>query len=155
MKRLLVTLSLVVAQLAQAQAARQDGAWLKKCLDAMERVESSQSGPDDDLVNSVAAVSFINGIVSVHRQNNLQASLLVATLSSARDAEKRKNYTSIEDAQIRATLVFVPLLALPDDASGAQLAAIIRKHIAANPEKWNQGAHLLVVEALRQAFARR
>ncbi|MCZ4330965.1 Rap1a/Tai family immunity protein [Castellaniella denitrificans] len=40
----------------------------------------------------------------------------------------------------------------PSNARLGQLMGVTRKHLLANPEKWNQPAAMLVVEALMQAF---
>lgn len=40
----------------------------------------------------------------------------------------------------------------PVNARLGQLMGVVRKHLLANPEKWDQPAGTLVVEALRQAF---
>lgn len=40
----------------------------------------------------------------------------------------------------------------PPNAKLGQLMGVVSKYLLANPEKWNQSAALLAVEALRQAF---
>ncbi|GAA0221535.1 hypothetical protein GCM10009125_08290 [Castellaniella daejeonensis] len=40
----------------------------------------------------------------------------------------------------------------PPNAKLGQLMGVVRKYLLANPEKWNQPAGLLVLEALKQAF---
>lgn len=40
----------------------------------------------------------------------------------------------------------------PQNAKLGQLMAVVRKYLLANPEKWNQSAGVLVLNALTQAF---
>lgn len=46
------------------------------------------------------------------------------------------------------------LFSLPSGAGYLQIAAVVRKYLADHPEKWNQPAYKLTVEALNKAFPR-
>jgi hypothetical protein len=41
---------------------------------------------------------------------------------------------------------------LPKNATVKQILSVVGKYLEANPEKWNQAACVLVVEALKSAF---
>ena len=44
------------------------------------------------------------------------------------------------------------LICLPSGVKAGQLTAMVKKYLFANPEKWNQAASLLVMEALVPTF---
>ncbi len=48
-------------------------------------------------------------------------------------------------------LVFDPFA----EVTVAQVCAVVAKYLKENPEKWNQPAHLLVIEALKKAFPKK
>lgn len=137
-----------------AQATKLDGAWLKRGLDAAERINAMQTSSEDDFAASMAAVSYINGVVSAHRDNSFKAKLIAAVALTNRDSEGRKAFNPAEEATIKTAMLFAPLRDLPDDVSRGQVFAIVNKYLSANPEKWNQSADSLIVDALSGAFKR-
>lgn len=137
-----------------AQSAQYDGAWLKRGLDAAERVSARQNATADDIPEAMLAVGFFNGVVAAHNRNVLLASLIASTMGTTRESEKRKSLSAVEEAKVKTALAFAPLINLPKDVTNAQAYAIVNKYLAANPEKWNQNADTLIVDALSGAFKR-
>lgn len=152
MKKLIALLLLALSTASWAQGSKLDGMWLKLGLEAGERIKARQHVSDEDFAHSMEVIGFINGVVSAHVSNNLKASLIAAAISTARDSEGRKSFTSEEEAKVRTALVFSPLRRFPENVSRGQVLAVVSKYLAANPERWNQPAEMLVVAALAQAF---
>lgn len=131
-----------------------DGNWIKHSIDAYHRAYVSRNGTSQDISDSLVFMSFVSGMLAVHRQNNLTASLLSYGLTQQKGKVGAAAGAEI-DKQLRVAFVFTPLLALPEQLSPQQIVAILRRYMDTNPEKWGSGAPLLITEALQQAFARK
>ena len=65
--------------MAQQQQAF-DGNWIKKSINAMDRVDVTRNGTTEDVMDSIGFLAYVGGILAVHRQNNLLASIIVQGL---------------------------------------------------------------------------
>lgn len=138
-----------------AQPLAIDGNWIRNSINAFDRVNVTRNGTTDDTMDSIAFISYVGGILAVHRQNNLMASLLVSSLVEQKKASKSAATTIEIEKQMRVAFAFVPLLAIPENLSTQQVAAVLRKYLDANPEKWNLNAHILITDALKEAFSKK
>jgi len=132
-----------------------DGNWIKSSIDAFDRVNVTRNGTTEDAMDSIALISYVGGILAVHRQNNLMASIVVSGLTEQKKASKSAAASAEIDKQMRVTFAFVPLLRIPDTLSSQQVVVILRKYLEANPEKWNTTASLLITSALEAAFSKK
>jgi len=83
------------------------------------------------------------------------------TWFDARDRVERGNYTSADVqhqayglayvAGVSDVVTGITFCASPNVTVG-QLLAVVRKHLLANPEKWDKSGAALVIDALQQAF---
>lgn len=128
--------------------ATKDGTWMKDSIGAYERATVTKNSSDDDIFKGVALVSYISGVLSVHQQNNMTATLIVA--ASKVDGKGKRSTT--DEARLRTAFSFVPLLSVPDNISTGQTIAILKKYLNENPEKWQLSAHLLIQDAFKEAF---
>lgn len=138
---------------AQQQPAI-DGNWIKSSIDAFDRVNVTRNGTSEDVSNSIMFISYVSGMLAVHRQNNLVASVFVAGLSKQKKQTRNAAASAEIDKQIRAVFAFTPLLSIPDTLTPQQIVAILRKYLDANPEKWSTNAPLLITNALEAAFSK-
>jgi hypothetical protein len=133
---------------AHAQPQRHDGNWLNAGLDAYERIAVTRNANEEDMVAGTAFMSYVTGLLSVHRRNNMTASVLHLALTH----EKGRTLSEADRARINTLRLFTPLAGLPDDLSAPQVAATIRKYLAANPAKWSKPADILIHSALVAEF---
>jgi hypothetical protein len=146
--RALVVLAiwLLAAAHATAQTANQppvDGNWLRKGIEAQARMEGG-STKEEDFGDAMAFLGYASGFFAAHRQNNMMFAVLAM-------AEKSNPKTLTPEA-MKLARAFVPLAFLPDNLSPAQASAILRKYLDDNPGKWHESAHLLMLNAFKQAF---
>ena len=45
-----------------------DGHWMKRCIEASDRVNVTRNGTIDDLAESMALVHYLGGMLAVHRR---------------------------------------------------------------------------------------
>jgi len=145
---------LSAVSLAQPQSAL-DGNWLRKSIDAFERVNDARTGTAQDATDSTLLIFYISGMLAVHRQNNLTALLLLAVLTPTKGQQQTKPKAAEADMQMRVAFVFTPLLAIPDALTAQQVVTILRNHLDKHPEQWDTQAPLLITDALKQAFSRK
>lgn len=153
---LLASFFLLFAGVAWAQQAETvDGHWIKKGINAFNRVYVTKKPSDTDYVDSVALVSYLSGMIAVHKNNNMLAVLLV----SAKDSQNKQlppgKKPLAGDEQLKVAFAFTPLLALPDKLSSEQVIGILQRYLEAHPEKWNTSAPYLITEALKEAFSQK
>ena len=152
--KILIGLSLYLFSLGSVaqQHLTLDGTWIKSSIDAFDRVNVTRNGTSEDEINSIAFLSYVGGILAVHRHNNMRAAIAVSGLSEAKKASKSTAASAEIDKQMKVVFYFVPLLRVPDSLSPQQIVAIHRKYLEANPEKWNIQAALLITNAFEAAF---
>lgn len=147
--KLIIILTLAIASLhAWGQTAPRDGNWIKNGLDAYDRTFVTRNGSDADDVSSVILVSYVSGMLAVHRSNNLSALVLAATLNPTIG----KTISELNRSKIQTTFFFAPLIKLPDDLSPQQIAAILRKLLQQNPARWSEPADKLITAAFATEF---
>jgi hypothetical protein len=129
-----------------------DGNWIKEGIDAFDRVHVTRNGTTEDLEDSSMLVSFVYGMIAVHRQNNLLATLLIAASSPSNNNINAKDMSPETLARVKTALAFVPLMAIPDTLTPAQIVAVLRKYLDSNPEQWNKNATFLITEAMKASF---
>ena len=154
MKALLFLVLSLTHAWASAQSSSLDGNWLKQGVDAFERAHISRSGTAEDLNTSTAFVSYLSGMVAVHRQNNLLAILLWSGAKKSTDKTGQVRLSEPDTVRIQTAAAFTPLRSLPDNLSPQQLVAVIHRFLDDHPEKWGADASSLVTEALRSAFSK-
>ena len=110
-----------------------DGYWLKQSVDAFNRIYVTKNIRAGDFENSFLLIGYVAGILVVHRQNNMMASILVAT---AADNQTKDPKTLADDMKVKTALAFAPLLGIPDDLSPQQIVAVLQKYLDAHPGKW-------------------
>lgn len=138
---------------AQEEQPKFDGNWIKKAIDACDRVYIKRNASPDDITESIAFVAFVSGMLAVHHRNNLTASILVNSLTEKKKALRNSAASAEIDKQLRVALAFTPLLAVPDRLSQQQIVAVVRKYLDANPQEWSTNASLLITKAFQEAFA--
>jgi len=154
MKHIVAIVLLAFSVLVSAQPTSFDGTWLKKGLDAYERVNVAKTGTGEDLNDALSLISYTSGVLAVRRQNNLLALVVIGTLGRSNASAPARKLSPVEEARVKTALAFAPLFRLPDSASPEQLLAIVQRYIAAHPEKWNTAAQVLITDALVEAFAK-
>jgi hypothetical protein len=127
-----------------------DGNWLKGSVDAFNRIYVTKNGRDGDFEDSFLLIGYVAGIVAVHRQNNMMASILVGT---AADNRTKDSKPLADDMKVRTALAFAPLLGIPDSLSPQQMVAVLQKYLDAHPGKWGDPASVLITDAFKEAFA--
>ena len=140
--------------MAQQQQAF-DGNWIKKSINAMDRVDVTRNGTTEDVMDSISFLAYVGGILAVHRQNNLLASIIVQGLTEGKKTSKSTTASVEIDKQMSVAFAFVPLLRVPDTLTSQQVAAILRKYLESNPEKWNINASQLITSAIEAAFEKK
>ncbi len=150
----LVLCLLSAASFAQQQPAI-DGNWIKNSIDAYDRVNVTRNGTSDDVSDSLLFIYYVSGMLAVHRQNNLLASMFAFGLDKAKKPQPNAAASAEIDKQLRIAFAFTPLLAIPDTLTPQQIVAILRKYLNANPEKWGTNAPLLITNAFQEAFAKK
>lgn len=148
-------LCLLCSLSAAQQQAPLDGNWIKTSIEAYDRANIARTGSADDVTTSAIFLSYVGGMLAVHRQNNLMASLVVTGLDQQRKAARNATAAVEIDKQMRVAFVFTPLLAIPDTLSSQQVIAIVREYLESNPEKWGTAAPVLITDALQSAFSKK
>ena len=70
----------LLSALCAAQQPRPlDGNWIKKGVDAFNRVYVTRNAGDTDMSDGLVLVSYVSGMIAVHRQNNLLAAIIVGS----------------------------------------------------------------------------
>ncbi|MHB1054153.1 MAG: Rap1a/Tai family immunity protein [Thiobacillus sp.] len=128
------------------------GNWIKEGVDAFDRVHVTRNGTIEDVQNSSMLLSFVFGMIAVHRQNNLLATLLISASSPSNSNKYAEGMSPETTARVKTALAFVPLIAIPDTLTSAQIVAVLRKYLDSNPEQWNKNAPHLITEALKASF---
>ena len=154
MKLAIIVFCAFLATSSVAQTSSQDGNWIKKGVDAFDRVNTTRNGSNEDLLDSVALISYVSGMLAVHRQNNFGAIILFSTVNKASDPAGQPKLSPTDAASLGTMLAFTPLRKLPDNVSPQQLVAILRRYLDTYPEKWGQPAPTLITNALAEAFPR-
>ena len=137
------------------QGTAVDGNWIKKGIDAFDRVNVTRNGTDEDTLDSRVLISYVSGMLAVHRLNNLLASLVIGASNQPSGKARREKQSANNAMHVRTALAFTPLLAIPDELTPQQIVAVLRKYLDAHPEKWGTNAPLLITEALEVAFAKK
>lgn len=146
MKRLwIIALSLLSCAVFAQERTTADGNWLKRMLDATDRVLVTNNGTQQDLLDSVTLQAYVSGMLTVHRQNNLEAVIAYKLLSQKKDKDQA-------DLGIRVASRFAPLINIPDSLGPQQIVAILRKYLDAHPERWNSQASALITDALKDSY---
>lgn len=148
MKKVTVLFLAVCLQTSFAQTTKRDGNWLKNGLDAFDRVFVTQNANEQDANAGLTLMSYVSGMLAVHRQNNLGALVLAYALNSS----PQKPLSETDRAKIQTAFLFVPLLKVPDDLSPQQVTAILRKFLAQNPARWSESADKLITDAFAVEF---
>jgi len=130
-----------------------NGHWLVKSLEADARVAARQ-GTNDDLLDSTVLMGMTMGVIAAHRENNMMVTLIYAGVESAHKKAPDKNPPPTDSPQLRVAFAFAPLLGLPDTMQYPQILAILRRYLAANPERWGEMAYSLIVAALQDSIKR-
>ena len=148
MKTLLAVLLVIGMSNAAAQTDRRDGNWISTGLEAFDRTAITQTATTQELVDVTSLIGFVSGILAVHRQNNSIALKSIAATSQNR----RGTLSESEAVRLQTTLLFAPLLKLPDELSEQQIAAVLRKYLAQHPAKWGRPAEIIILDAFILAF---
>lgn len=154
MKNMFVTLLLFVfsSPVYSQLPITPNGNWIKDGIDAFDRVYVTRNGTNEDLEDSSMLISFVYGMIAVHRQNNLLATLLITASSPSNSNKSAKGMTPEATARVKTALAFVPLFCIPDTVTPAQIVAVLRKYLESNPEQWNKNAPVLITDALKTSF---
>ncbi len=141
--------------LALAQSDEKlDGNWIKKGLDATNRVVVAGNSSDEDVIISLNLVYYVYGMLAVHRSNNVGPGLLAKAAQLSNEKKQQNDQPSCNDQAIRTALLFTPLIGLPDNITPQQIIAILEKYMKSHPEKWSLDASSLITDALVEAFPR-
>lgn len=154
MKLAIIVFCAVLATSSLAQTPTADGNWIKKGIDAFERVNTTRNGSNEDLLDSSALIYYVGGMVAVHRQNNLVTIIFLSAANKSNDPAAVPKLSPTDEARVQGMMALTPLRKLPDNLSSQQLIAVLRKHLDKYPERWGQPAAVLVANALEEAFAR-
>lgn len=142
-------LLLLVAAPCLAQEDRaKDGVWLKSGVDAFNRIAAVENVDtrSPDFRKSEELVSYIEGMLFVHRQNNMMASVVAVAL------QEKHGESSPVTPEARMALAFAPLLRIPDNLSRYQAVAILDKYLKDHPADWGDSAGVIITKALKAAF---
>lgn len=144
--KLLQTWLVVVAALCgMAHGEGLDGTWLKKGIDAFERVEARTSSSSEvDGQTASVVMAYVNGVLDVHLQNKVIFELL--------EKSAKANPSTVTPEGLKQASFFALLRKKPNDLSMHQTLAIVKKYLADNPQKWHEPASLLIFTALMEAF---
>ena len=159
--RVWLVVILVVSHLcALAQdAGLRDGNWLKRSLDAYNRIQITGNVNTEDLVEATALLNFISGVLAVHQRNSLIAAVVYSgkndMLRRCVESGKKDSACDALYAEFRLIGVFAPLATMPAAVTNAQLVAAVKKYVDNNPEKWSQDAGQIVTTALVESFTKK
>ena len=117
MKRIIFLLFTLFHLSAYAQSNSLDGNWLKQGLDAYDRAYLTRTGSTDDMAKGDATISFLIGMIAVHRQNNFMAVFLWSNVKKTTDKSGKVKLSGEDTARIETTTLFTPLRSLPDNLS--------------------------------------
>lgn len=145
--------ALVAALLQPVYALALDGNDLKRAVSAYERVNIAKTSISrDDQDDCTMLLSYVGGMLAVHRSNNFHAMILFSMMKP-KTGEQRMSEAN--EASFKTMLMFTPLLKIPDDLPADQVVAILKKFLDANPERWKEQAAPLIEDALKSAFPAR
>lgn len=147
-------ISMVFACLALSTVLAQDsvgdGAWLKIRLDSYYRTVDLKKPKEGDFQHVMEGLIFVGAVLEEHRTNNMKAAMVFL------DAETANSKTSqaVKDSNRKLALAFAPLFpALPQKVTAGQIIHILRNYLDKHPEKWQDSANSIFVDALKEAFA--
>jgi len=125
-----------------------NGAWLKVSIDTFNRVVASEyiDRTSSEFRDTEIFFAYVEGVLAVHRKNNLQASIFVTAL------QMKNGESSPVSPEQRIALAFAPLLRVPDEISRIQAVAIIEKYLKEHPQNWNLSAATIITTAFEDAF---
>src|SRR4051812_19054280 len=75
-----------------------DGNWLKQSVDAFNRIYVTKNIRAGDFENSFLLIGYVAGILAVHKQNNMMASILVGT---AADNQTKDPKSLADDMKVK------------------------------------------------------
>lgn len=152
MRQLFLLLILMLSSIVYAEdKPKLDGNWINICIDAYQRTYVTMTGTKSDEATSDELMFYIKGIIDTNQQNNLLGALLIGRIRESKKAKEPAIQAEI-DKQIRIAYAFTPLYRIPEKLSYPQTIANIRKYLDDHPDKWHHSAHLIVTNALKQAF---
>jgi hypothetical protein len=127
-----------------------DGNWLKQSVDGFNRIYVTKNGRAGDIEDSFLLIGYVAGILAVHKQNNMMASILMGT---AADNQTKDSKPLADDMRVKTALAFAPLLGIPDDLTPQQMVAVLQRYLDAHLAKWGDPASVLITDAFKDAFA--
>ncbi len=153
-----LTFAILVCTISEISIAEEpqhvDGNWLKREVDAYNRVMVTGNASLEDGVNSSMMIGYVYGVLAVHQTNNIYVGVHVLTCNRKRQnpGDKELKFFPCSKAELAALRFLAPLPNLPNALDVPQAVAILQKYLEAHPERWGDPAEFLITTAFGEAF---